>query len=83
MRIPSYRLYVADVTSTNPGGGGNLVPDIHVQSFRQICQTLISAAGSHVVERSLLKIGLQYQRQANTNKRIPSTPRFVVGKNEL
>src|ERR1019366_1261968 len=83
MCILSDRLYLADVTSTNPGNVGNLLADVQKLSFRQICQALEFASGSHVVERSLLKIGLQCQSQANTDKRIPSPPGLVVVKNEL
>ena len=77
------RLYVADVTSTNRRGAGNLLPHINMLSFRQICRTLVFASGAHVVERSLLKIGLQCQRQANADKRIPSAPGLMVGEYEL
>src|ERR1019366_2758433 len=78
-----YGLNVANVTRAYPRDAGNLLTHINMLSVRQICRTLVSAPGAHVVERPLLKIGFQCQRQANTDKCIPSAPGLMVAKYEL
>ena len=79
------RFDVADVTSASAKARevGNLLTHINMPSFRQICQTLVLAPGAHVCKRFLLKIGLQCQHQANTDKRIPSRLGLMVADDEL
>src|SRR5712691_5587699 len=76
-------LNVADISWTRPRDVSNLPAYISMLSFRQICQTFELAAGAHVFERPLLKIGLQRQRQPNADKRIPPAPGLMVGEYEL
>src|SRR5215467_12271247 len=62
---------------------GDLLAHIKMRSFRQICQPLVLASSTHVVERPLLEVGFQFQCQANANKRIPSTLRLMLPEDKL
>ena len=44
---------------------------------------LALAPGGHIVERPLLEVELQFQRQANADKRIPSALGLMVADDEL
>src|SRR5271167_2901703 len=77
------RFDIADVTGARPRGAGNLLAHLNMLSFRQICPTLVLASDTHVAERPLLEVGLQFQRQVNTDKRIPPAPGLMVGEYEL
>jgi hypothetical protein len=75
--------HVTDVTVANPRGAGNLVTHIDMLSFWQICRTLVLAPGTHVVKRPFLEGEFQFQRQANTDKGIPSALALMVPDDEL
>jgi len=77
------RFNVGYITVAHSRDAGNLLPHINMRSFRQICQTLVLAPGAHVVARPLLEVGLQFQRQANADKRIPSALGLMVADDEL
>ncbi|MGB9072505.1 MAG: hypothetical protein WCC22_07510 [Terriglobales bacterium] len=83
--MPEHRdcLDLAYIAGPRAGDLGDLLADIYTVCLWQICRTLVLAPGANVVERLLLEAGLQFQRQANADKRIPSALGLMVTDDEL
>src|SRR5262249_34549250 len=76
-----YLFDLTDIPSANRGSSSNLITHVDVLKVWQFCRTLALSSGTHIVEGLLLKIGFQFQSEANSQKGIPSTPAAMAGEN--
>jgi len=83
MGLQKNGLNFADVARTGAGEISDLLPNLDLSSFRQICPTLVFAANNLVCMSLRLKIGLLLQCYLNSGEGVPHTSRLLKYQNHL